>query len=576
MRVGLAAHFVQTFGEIEWSCCPGGLMRHACGLQFNWVTDAVGYIFHCIDKAWSFHVCKQIDRKYFDVQQFSGEAFWRITHERCPKQKAFLQAVACGRHVTYDGLSHYSRKFDSNVCPLCKCADGKEHRIFHCNALKDIRKQFAGVIKWVRKQPSAVMAFGLVIEHDDPLLYKRSLVQPVTLALPNEDCHTQHVFTDGSSFFQDRWDCCIAGSSAVVVSFDDACWEPLCCEPLPYFDQSSFRAESFAILLTLQKCWRVKFYVDCAAVISHFHAMYENLRRGRPMPMLSHSDIWKHIWWHLKRRPLDSVVLIKVRAHVDASKVLSQYDALCAKFNDAADQLAKQAVVNKAAPVYAKMKSIVERRKLVEANTMQYHEYMCRINDQFTATMKTPLSHEVIPDFGSVLRVEGPLTTFDLPAQNVIDASPFGAKFTQRFLLWFSSVRWGDGAPTSGLELYVAFSMATKSQVPVLINKRYLLREDDVQADLKEASLATQSQVWLKVLKWFCNATTFEVQMLRCRSLHCFGYSYNALGFAKRATYPNMDVSCNALWHYFHGGGATTRNMHKGWCVQQVIANAGG
>lgn len=317
-------------------------------------------------------------------------------------------------------------------------------------------------------------------------------------------------------------------------------------------------------------------YTDCAAVISHFQTMRWHLEQGKTMPVLTHADIWCHIWWHLSRRPRETVELIKVRAHVDIISIDDNFGRLCAVFNDAADKLAKQAVTIHAAGTFAKMKSIVERRCRDERSLSRYHDYLCEINDKFNAAHVDTSSTNPVPDFNVELRAGGILCAWELPDTDYIAGSPFGEQFTRKFLQWFQTVSWGDGSPTSGLELYIAFSLSTQTQVPVLIDKKYVMREDDVRADLKELSLATQSQVWLKVLKWFCNHPSCGVQMHRCRSLHLFGYSYNALGFDKRASYPNMSLSCEVLWKYFHAGSSTCRNMNRSWCVQHEISCMGG
>ena len=128
---------------------------HETGIKCNWVENSVCYIFQCLDKAWESTVASRIQRKGFDVKAFSVRSFQKLISERGPQFQGLLTAVASGKHVTMDALVHYAR--DDASCPFCDAVDGKDHRIYHCNGLSDLRDKYKGTIKWLKKQPQAVL-----------------------------------------------------------------------------------------------------------------------------------------------------------------------------------------------------------------------------------------------------------------------------------------------------------------------------------------------------------------------------------------------------------------------------------
>eukprot|EP00438_Fugacium_kawagutii_P030611 Skav224488 [mRNA] locus=scaffold1294:8695:9957:- [translate_table: standard] len=420
------------------------------------------------------------------------------------------------------------------------------------------------------------MAFGIIQEHDDALHLKRSLVKKVANQPPPCISDRSDVFTDGTAFFQDRWDCCIAGSAVIKVSFEQDTYELVAAKVIPSLDHSAYRAESYAILLALQAFRKLNLYVDCDAAVKNLQWMLRCQRERRSVPPVSHLDIWNLIWEQLSFREWDDVVVIKVKAHLDPMSLTDPLLRAYATFNNAVDVLAKKSVTEGASRVFNGLQRIVARRESNELQTKLYHDYLCAIVDKVNCAQPVSLSCSEKPDFSMSLHADSPFFQFHEPGEDAIQQCVYGAAFARRFVDWVRGVEWGIGAPTSGLELYISFSLATRTQCPVLVDKKYLLREHSVQADMKELSLATQSQVWLKMLKWWMRNSSNGIPLERHHSLHIFGYSYAALGFAARAKYNNMGATADALWHYFHQAGSTTRNMARSWCVQQCIVVGGG
>lgn len=92
------------------------------------------------------------------------------------------------------------------------------------------------------------------------------------------------VFTDGSAYFQDRWDCCLSGMAVIRVSFVANNWSVVASQILPYREHSAYRAESYAVMRTLQRFYRVRIFVDCSSVVRNLKKLLRCRDRGRSMP----------------------------------------------------------------------------------------------------------------------------------------------------------------------------------------------------------------------------------------------------------------------------------------------------
>ena len=173
------------------------------------------FVNNVLEKAWIRHVAAQIHRSNFDIESFDAQACARCVKKRSRRQQGILMTLACGKHVTMDALVHYSQRVESKQCPFCTEEDSKEHRLCHCPEFADLRKQYAHVMRWMRRQKRAIWAFAHFPDVGKPLLLKERLQVDRPLILPPREDVVAHVYTDGSAFYGDSWDCCLAGSAVV-------------------------------------------------------------------------------------------------------------------------------------------------------------------------------------------------------------------------------------------------------------------------------------------------------------------------------------------------------------------------
>lgn len=226
-------------------------------------------------KAWMNHVCKQVKRKHFDVQHCSGNVYKKLTKNRNAAQRGLLHHVACGRHVTNDTLHHYSYNAQTDCCPFCHEKDGKEHRLKHCTGLATLRQKYHSCIQCMLQQPDACWAFGIVKDDMRALECKRHLVdEHWECKIPPYNDFVQ-VFVDGSSHYNEDWECCLAGSAVILLSGQDYMYELVERRLVLGIFHNSYRAEIFAVLLALQHFYAVFIKSDCESVVKEMQRMLQ-------------------------------------------------------------------------------------------------------------------------------------------------------------------------------------------------------------------------------------------------------------------------------------------------------------
>ena len=181
---GMTKQLFEAFNEVGWTWTDAETMVHSSGLHLKWLQDSVAFVNNVLEKAWIRHVAAQIHRPNFDIESFDARAFARCVKKRSPRQQGILMTLACGKHVTMDALVHYSQRVESKQYPFCTEEDSKEHRLFHCPEFADLRKQYAHVMRWMRRQKRAIWAFAHLPDVGKPLLLKERLQVDRPLVLP--------------------------------------------------------------------------------------------------------------------------------------------------------------------------------------------------------------------------------------------------------------------------------------------------------------------------------------------------------------------------------------------------------
>ena len=581
---GPAYAFRYSFEAVGWKCRDNGWLIHKCGISFNWLDSSIRHIGRCLDRCWSFFVCEQLkQRKNFDIDNFDASIFAKSFQGRDVRRQGVLATFACGKHVTNDKLALYSRNVHASTCTLCDQEDSKHHRIFECKALADLRGKFRGTFRWLRKQPTAVSFFGIVPCEPKGILLKQKHCCNVPVPYIPDPGEHQHLFTDGSAYFNDDWELAISGAAVVQVDFGNESYNTITRSLVPGSDHSSYRGESWGLFLALQSAFHCTVYLDCEAVVNEFLRLLKLHESGIPLDLHSHHDIWSLIVWHIRQRPVGVLHVVKVAAHLDWKSMPSGNAKKCAFFNTIVDEQAKLAVTHDNIGLYRRLCRLSSAKEVVSNHLHAYHDFLCCAAERCFEKTPTslPVSQE-LPYFAEHLQFQSECVSSPSIPLHVCADCPFGEVFARRFVDWWHTLHWGVGSHTSTLELYFDFCNFTSSQVPVLIKKGvYRLRDGNLEADISDLALSKQTLIWNRVLKWFlkfAETPCFADLKTGLRCLHVVGYSILSIGFPCRINGRCKLDNMIQLWEYFHPAGAvkTRRDLKGPWIPSSKIAHGGG
>ena len=576
-RTGPAGVFRVAFRMIGWECKDNGVLEHQSGLRLEWMQCSIRFLKKMLTLAWSNYGSTEMSkREAFDVQFFDAEMFRTSLQGRSHADQGLLTTYASGRHVTHDVLAKFSYKVHDSCCPLCKDhQDSKEHRIYQCLALREFRD--SKVWRWPRNQPRAVSHFGICPLQIDAILEKQRVQSSVeSFVLPVIEDQRAIVFTDGSAFHNDNFQLCVGGCAVVE-------WKGkprlLVRALLATVDHSSFRAESYAIYLAMQRKRLVDIYCDCAAVVGLLQYLLE-CRGSNVTPNLSeHTDLWSPIWRHVQVRGPGEIRVFKTKAHVNwrqEGTLETKWQGHC---NELVDKHAKDAVRQDHERLYKKFVRLADRYETVFEHMRCYHDFLVDAGRKAILAHDAEQGEQEANAYVPVV-VSPPwqdhISCFD---DSMINTCPFSKEFASRVDHWLRQLKWSvhDEQYVSCLELYIDFALFTRSYSPVRLRGKgvhsrtrikYKVRDVDVALDHAEHSLASQHGVWVKFIRWVFKQgrTVFPGALVTGKkTLHSVGYSIPCVSLDVRPQLTCGHAAGLELWKYFHHSGGAVRSLQRVW-----------
>ena len=451
---GLAANFHCAMKDAGWKCEENGVISHVSGVHCNWVDDSIPYVCQCLDKAWESTIASLVNRKGFDLSAVSAKGFNDAIKHRGPQQQGLLVTVACGKHVTMDALSHYAKT--DPTCPFCSAIDGKEHRALHCHGLHDLHVKHKEAIQWVKTQPKGVLHFGLMPDTNEAVLLRQSAFNTGLSKVMPPHNREGDVFTDGTCYNSTSWEHAIAGAAVIEVTGDYQ-WRLVCRSLLPTPDHSSYRGETFAIILALQNFWKVHIHSDCAAVVDEVQRLLQLHACGESLFARSHHDLWNVVAWHIQQRRPDDIQISKVKAHVDWHSLEPGRDRLSAFYNAMVDLEAKKSVAADHFDLWQRLDGLMSQRKDKIAMLVKYHDFIWDVHQRSFNVQPRSQPREIQPSFAELWTFQGSGSRICAPSMTDLDACPFGKKFAMRVLAWWNQLVWFPDPAVSVLELYIDY-----------------------------------------------------------------------------------------------------------------------
>ena len=570
--LGPAANLARSLLAIGWKPIVGNLLQHTDGAFLDWTMCSNSHLKKTLRLFWSHHVSSKIQhRKDFDLASID-EYNMLVNLNRFPeKQKAAIVAHFTGAAYTNDIISKYSTTGDLS-CKFCGQADSRRHRLFQCEHFQNIRPRFRQVLEWVSNQPLAVQNLAVLPKH--PGIFDKLLVharQWPPNRCPEASEITHNVFCDGSAYWQDQPTCTIAGAAAIVVTDNGLLEHILAAEPLPGYDHNSYRAEVFGILLALQKTYRPKIYSDCQSAVDQLSDLIQSRNFETPPIFKDHTDIWKQVWEQICARDKGCICVFKTKAHLNPDSLSCPQQKWEATANNLVDQIAKNAVCNwqpvfsAASDAYAEIKHNATMHK-------QLLDLIVEQNDTTSSgrTSSLPVVNNPSEFLEMVPRPEDcRVFVIDNPTIHC----PFGAEFLDRVVRWASALSWPVN-PTmqiSMIELYIDFTIFTKSLTPVPISKgndrrvtKYGLCDLDVDAKVVSHNLAQQSVIWTRFHKWArCHNIHFwDAQYISQAScLGHVGYTLRSPAISNRPLLTHRERASTVLSSLFRTGSGNQRSL---------------
>ncbi|OLQ12995.1 LINE-1 reverse transcriptase-like [Symbiodinium microadriaticum] len=346
---GPFSKILTVLNEILWVVGVPPFFLDEEGLQHNMLLLPKQALRCLAERAWLQHLARthcvrldMIDLVGLDVSlaRLDAASF-------CPRVAARVSALQSGALMFGDAQSRFDMT-QSGLCPMCRVADTKEHRLRFCARFSAQRQPHRAVVALWQHLPRC-LTHHLLPPANAHTVQLRSLLHQLPdatltfVSLPN-DTARQHLFTDGactqyasSELALAAWGVVNASSGSVVAMGQ-----------LPGIWQSAPRAELTAVLSAV--CWTSRNSAT-TAIWCDAYRIAEGLRLllgGTPPDAgWSNLDLWERIWlWVQELRPRQLCVH-HVPSHLDPELCEDDFEIWVATWNQYADTVAGLANLNR-------------------------------------------------------------------------------------------------------------------------------------------------------------------------------------------------------------------------------------
>ena len=552
---------------------------------FRWTQLSSKSLFTALHRAWiKFFSCHCIERKGFDIDNFDVCGNARAYSKLGFQERSFVDALVTGRNCTNDFLSKYIPGIDE-TCALRGGQDSRIHRLFECQALDCFRKH-KPALKRASKWPLACKHFGLCPPVKHIIDRDKIFTNDVPFTLPTPDETHSFVFTDGTAFFGEVKELVIA-ASAYVECVENKCEVKSTCQQLvPGFEQSSFVAEMFAILLTLNSFFHVTIFCDCQILGDALQQVLDG-ETSDSGESWCFSEIWQYIIRHIRARPHKTISIRKVKAHCDFLATMTIQQKWLVWGNNRVDQLAKDTIQTLHRGLYLKLQKEFEVVTRNRQDILEVYNFWALASLKF---IRREADRAKEKRQGNAFSPEVPALYFPVRfscrehkfSDEQFLAFPWGPIFLWRLCWWFSQLGWptqecNQGRDVSLVELYVDFMLATGSRTPRNILSKeeckrkgfaeYILDDLAGRADVASSTLAQQHEVWVRALSWLQKHVVggfFPTSFIdKPKSLLAIGCSLWYRGVALRPRLVNGVDPSKILNSYFIGPSGTHRSLSR-------------
>ena len=427
-----------------------------------------------------------------------------------PYDRGILTRLMNGTSTTNQHACHWSSD-GKTECVFCNRPDSPMHRFWECEHHGDLRKALSPeLLEAVVSLPQALSLHSWTLQSPFQTDWYEYLVsipdEPAECVLsPNKD-QIIDFFTDGSCLYQDQvqfrvasWAVCVASSVGEDFSPSTA----VSAGPLPGLIQTSFRAETYALLQALRivksNRVRARIWTDCQGVVDRFFILIHG--RHRLKVNSPNADLWMDIRELVGYPETSGIQVAKVDAHVDPLTCDDFADEWLARHNNEVDYAAKQANLNRPDEVWElweKHAHEVVTRKAQATELRQFHlDVAKRVTEASRELSSADL--KILPmRVGKIFPMlwEAP-ETLDTPHHRT--KVTLGADFTTLLQHWWLNAINIDGGNlvwVSYVQLYLLFQLETRHAGLVRVGRGWSDHQN-------ETCLMPESSPFRKRSRWF-------------------------------------------------------------------------
>ena len=372
-KIGSLHAFVASILLLDGEVLDGFGLIKLGELTFNWFEVSPKFLSFAIQQAWTRHfTCRKINRNGWNIQDFDAVGNEIAYGKLSPMDRALVDSLISGRHCTNDFLAKFMPGVTS-CCSLCQATDSRRHRLFDCPALSKFRQGKAG-LKRAAKWQNGFSCFGLC--PPVPLVPERLevIANSVPFSLPDPDSHVVTVFTDGSAFFADIKQLTIASSAFIVTVPGTFCLTESESALVPGPEQNSFIAELFAIIMALNRHFRLHIFTDCQVVcdLVNLAISGECVKQAIGTQSIS---LWNQLMHHITKRPPDAIVISKVKAHLNHKSIQDPILRWKVWANNQVDKIAKDTIRIQHSRLFRKLEKIHRQVSLNRQDILELYKF---------------------------------------------------------------------------------------------------------------------------------------------------------------------------------------------------------
>ncbi len=589
----------QTIG-MQIEIVDGHVVCRYNQIQLPIMTTPKKILNQVIQQPWDTFVAKNLsNRKDWDLGTIDTRINTIAYNKLQYREQGLMDAILTGKHITNELISKFQPCQDDK-CVLCGQPDSRQHRFFQCSNLAPIRQKFKATLESVKKWNLTQQNFAMCPYHDLSYFFTETQNEPFEHKIPDYNEILQHLFVDGTAFFNDHPWLVTAGSAVVSSNPNTTMANVIIRKRVPGIIQNSYIGELYAILLAMNQAWRLIIYSDCQTLVEEI----EYIVHHRVLPQKwqqVHPELWQLVVQHILRRSRNDIQIKKVAAHQNWQLITQSELRWQAYVNSCVDFQAKQSILQDNKDSYQARSQAYQKQNCLKQTAIQYYDYLTEIS-KIIVDSKPKKTHtrevrenQFDPQQHTLQCCEH--ATEDAIPQQPIELYhnfPWGPIFLWRIQKWAQALKWShhDDQCTkdiSDIELTADYILYTNSEPPVNLSKgkekqygshaRWALRDLNLEADaLGTVQFSQHVQLFRRALQWMNNHPNFHLfpclNKRKVDSLKPLGLSAWHRGYHCRPVLACGNATLQTLRDYFVTESGTRRDLSmpfpvSGQCLLQ-------